>query len=233
MFDLREYKKRPDRLADYLPWAALVAPGIILNKDGSFQRIIRYRGPDLESSTQQELVSVCARINDILKRFGSGWSLFFEAARNRATGYPTSQWPDAVSWLVDQERKAAFESEGSHFETTFYLTLCWLPPEDKVSRIEEMFLEKAKDESQKNEMDYLGNFITETDRAIDLLGTLFPEISPLCDEEMLSYLHATISVKRHRITPPEISPEVPMYLDSLLPDSDLTGGLSPNLGIIT
>ena len=82
MFNLGEYKKRSTKLADYLPWASIVAPGIILNKDGSFLRIARYRGPDLESATQSELIATSARINDALKRFGSGWALSFEAERH-------------------------------------------------------------------------------------------------------------------------------------------------------
>ena len=41
MLNLAEYRSRADRLADHLPWAALVAPGIILNKDGSFQRTLQ------------------------------------------------------------------------------------------------------------------------------------------------------------------------------------------------
>ena len=55
MLNLREYRSSADRLADHLPWAALVDRGIVLNKDGSFQRTIRFRGPDLESATQAEL----------------------------------------------------------------------------------------------------------------------------------------------------------------------------------
>ena len=55
MFNLAEYRKRPVRLADYLPWAALVAPGVVLNKDGSFQRSARFRGPDLDSATEPSL----------------------------------------------------------------------------------------------------------------------------------------------------------------------------------
>ena len=47
MLNLAEYRHHSDRLADHLPWAALVADGVILNKDGSFQRSIRFRGPDL------------------------------------------------------------------------------------------------------------------------------------------------------------------------------------------
>src|SRR3546814_5266731 len=49
MLNLAEYRRKPALLADHLPWAALVAPGVVLNKDGSFQRGFRFRGPDLES----------------------------------------------------------------------------------------------------------------------------------------------------------------------------------------
>jgi type IV secretory pathway VirB4 component len=51
MINLAEYRKRPALLADFLPWAALIAPGVVLNKDGSFQRTARFRGPDLDSAT--------------------------------------------------------------------------------------------------------------------------------------------------------------------------------------
>ena len=52
MLNLTEYQRRPAQLADWLPWAGLVAPGVVLNKDGSFQRTLRFRGPDLDSPTQ-------------------------------------------------------------------------------------------------------------------------------------------------------------------------------------
>ncbi|OWK19025.1 hypothetical protein AJ88_47180 [Mesorhizobium amorphae CCBAU 01583] len=106
-----EYRGKADRLADHLPWAALVAPGIVLNKDGSFQRTFRFRGPDLESATEAELVGICARANNALRRLGSGWALFNEAERIEALGYPNSRFPDAASWLVDEERRAAFEGK--------------------------------------------------------------------------------------------------------------------------
>lgn len=44
MLNLREFRGNAYRLADWLPWACLVAPGVILNKDGSFQRTMRYAG---------------------------------------------------------------------------------------------------------------------------------------------------------------------------------------------
>src|SRR3546814_13454986 len=76
------------------------------------------------------LISACARANNVLKRFGTGWALFFEAERREALGYPDSRFPDAASWLVDQERRARFEAEGAHSESRYHLTLTWLPAAD-------------------------------------------------------------------------------------------------------
>ena len=84
MLNLAEYRQRPALLADWLPWAGLIAPGVVLNKDGSFQRTARFRGPDLDSATQGELIATSARLNNALRRLGSGWALFIEAERRPA-----------------------------------------------------------------------------------------------------------------------------------------------------
>ena len=79
MLDLREHRKVPDRLSDLLPWAAFVTPGVVLNKDGSLQATLKYRGPDLESVTEEILAINSSHLNNVLRRFGSSYSLFFEA----------------------------------------------------------------------------------------------------------------------------------------------------------
>lgn len=226
MLKLSEYQNRPSRLADYLPWVSLIAPGIVLNKDGSFQRTARYRGPDLDSATQSELIAISARINDALKRFGSGWALFFEADRHQITGYPHSEFPDPASWLVDEERRGGFEAEQVHFDTSFFLTLCYLPPEDRTSRAESLLLETPDHKRSFDVHDHLESFVTQTDRAFDLFASALPELEPLDDAATLTYLHSTISLRRHNIAVPEI----PMYLDAMLADCPLTGGLEPMLG---
>src|SRR6202161_988323 len=123
MLNLAEYRKKSQCLADFLPWAALVAEGVILNKDGSLQRTARFRGPDLDSATPAELIGTTARLNNALRRLGSGWAIFVEAQRSPANRYPESHFPDPVSALVDSERKAQFEEEGAHFESGYFLTL--------------------------------------------------------------------------------------------------------------
>ncbi len=108
MMNLAEYRSSATRLADFLPWAALVAPGVVLNKDGSFQRTAHFRGPDLDSAVPAELVGVAGRLNNALRRLGSGWAIFVEAQRQPSSTYPESRFPEAASALVDAERKAAF-----------------------------------------------------------------------------------------------------------------------------
>lgn len=226
MFNLAEYRKSPDRLADLLPWAALVAKGIVLNKDGSLQRTLRFRGPDLESSTEEQLVSATARLNNALKRFSSGWAIYFEARRQPYTPYPeNSHFPDLASFLIDVERKERFAAEGEIFESKYYLTLQFLPPAETSEKITKLFFAKTE-KVAINYQKSLELFIDATDRFGDILKDIVFEAEFLNDEEMLTYLHATISTKSHRIKPPEI----PMYLDAFLADTPLVGGLELQLG---
>lgn len=227
MLNLAEYRKTTTGLADYLPWACLVAPGIVLNKDGSFQRTIRYRGPDLDSATDAELVAVSARLNNVLRRFGEGWALFFEAERVPANQYPGHRFADAASWLVDQERYAFFSADGAHHESRYYLTLLYLPPPEHQGRVERLLYERQEGYSDESDVwGQLAWFGTETTRALEVLASILPEAEALDDAGTLAYLHGTISDKRH----PVAVPTVPTHLDAILCDTPFLGGVEPKLG---
>ncbi|OJY61670.1 MULTISPECIES: conjugal transfer protein TrbE [unclassified Rhizobium] len=225
MLNLAEYRNRPAGLADFLPWAALVAEGVVLNKDGSFQRTARFRGPDLDSSTPAELVGVTARLNNALRRLGSGWAIFVEAQRVAAQTYPHSSFPDAASALVDLERQDAFEEAGAHFESRYFLTFVWLPPAEDASRIEG-WLYEGRAQTGVDPWELLRGFVDRTDRVLQLVEGFMPEVGWLDDGETLTYLHSTISTRQQRVR----VPETPMHLDALLVDEPLTGGLEPQLG---
>jgi type IV secretion system protein TrbE len=226
MLNLAEYRKKPHSLSDFLPWAALLSEGVILNKDGSLQRTARLRGPDLDSATPAELVGTTARLNNALRRLGSGWAIFVEASRNAAQHYPQSAFPDPVSALVDAERKAQFEEEGAHFESTYHLTFLFLPASEEAARAEAWLYEGRSRHAGIEVHEVLRGFIDRTDRVLQLLEGFVPEAHWLSDEETLTYLHSCISTRRHRVR----VPEVPMYLDAILVDEALTGGLKPRLG---
>jgi type IV secretion system protein VirB4 len=226
MLKIGDYRRRSDQLADHLPWAALVAPGVVLNKDGSFQRTLRYRGPDLESVTDAELVAICARANNVLRRFGSGWALFFDASRVQALSYPDGAFPDAVSGLIDAERRAGFEAAGAHFESHFHITLLWQPPADQTERVGRLLLSETVPVEGRDWRNTLQVYLAETERALDLLAQFMPEVVALNDQETLTFLHALVSEQAH----PVAVPDTPMYLDALLADTAMTGGFEPMLG---
>src|SRR5438067_4877925 len=209
MLRLAEYRCGPAILAEWMPWAGLVAPGMVLNKVGSFQRSARFRGPDLDSATESELVAVAARLNNALRRFESGWALFVEAEREPAAAYPRSTFPEPLSWLVDEERRAAFEAAGSHFESTYQLTLLWLPPAESRARAARVMLESPA-EQKVDWREHLNVFRSETDRFYGLLQGVMTEIEWLDDVETLSYLHATVSSRRHVVN----VPDAPFHLDA-------------------
>jgi type IV secretion system protein VirB4 len=225
MMNLAEYRRRSQCLADFLPWAALVEQGAVLNKDGSFQRTARFRGPDLDSATPAELVATTARLNNALRRLGSDWAIFIEAQREPANRYPESLFPDPASRLVDAERRAQFEEEGAHFESRYFLTLLWLPPADEAARAEGWLYERLP-RARANWCAFLSGFIDRTDRVLALVEGFMPETEWLDDSETLTYLHSCISTRHQCVR----VPETPMHLDAILADEELTGGLEPRLG---
>jgi type IV secretion system protein TrbE len=240
MLNLTEYRRKATRLADFLPWAALVAPGVVLNKDGSFQRTARFRGPDLDSAVPAELAGAAGRLNNALRRLGSGWAVFAEAQRHSASYYPECKFPDGVSNLVDAERRAQFEGEpdqgsvqwtdrpasGAHFESSYFLTFLYLPPVEDAARAERWLYEGGERGEGVNAREVLRGFIDRTARVLQLVEGFMPEAAWLDDAETLTYLHATVSTKCQRVR----VPETPMYLDAILADEPLTGGLEPMLG---
>jgi len=226
MMNLAEYRHSNSRFADFLPWAALVDEGIILNKDGSFQRTAKFRGPDLDSAVPAELVGVAGRLNNALRRLGSGWAVFVEAQRHFAGSYPPSTFPDVASALVDAERRAQFEEAGAHYESSYFLTFLYLPPEEGAAKAERLLYEGRDRTVGADAREVLRGFVDQTSRVLGLLEGFMPECAWLDDQATLTYLHSTISTKRHRVRVPEI----PMYIDALLADQPLTGGLEPTLG---
>ncbi|HEX4710626.1 conjugal transfer protein TrbE [Phenylobacterium sp.] len=222
---LDELRRRPAQLSDHLPWAALVAPGVVLNKDGSFTTAFRFRGPDLESSAEDELMAVRARLNNALKRLGAGWCLHVEARRRPADPYPESGFDIDAAWLIDAERRSVFECSEPAFETDFRAALTWLPPADETRRLERWLFD-GLEKAGRDWRSALEIFRRESASLLDLLADALPEAEPLDDAALLSWLHACVSPKSHAVSPQE----TPIFLDAALADAGLVGGVSPQLG---
>jgi len=243
MISFAPYAHQPSRLEDFLPWALLVGPGVVLNKDGSFQKTARFRGPDVRSSTAEELVSFVARANNVFRRLGSGWAIYIEAERKEVTDYPSGVFDDDLSRLVDSERAAAFEQAASQFETVHHFTLQWTPAPDSSRKASAFFfeLDSAKPQTAKANaksrkvggaidrqvaLDALEQFTTSCDHAFSLFAAVVAEFHQLDDDETLTYLKRTVSSSPTAIR----APAAAAFIDGLICDAPLIGGVAPMLG---
>lgn len=227
MLSLREYREPTHRLPDLLPWAYLIAPGVVVQKDALLQKTVAFRGPDLASSSRAELVSAIARLNNALKRLGSGWAMFVEAQRHEANRYPSSRWSKPAAWIVDYERRQNFQSAGAHFESSYFVTFVWRMPDSRQNAATAFFYDdpEIQDAAHHNARD-LAYFQKAVAELVDIMRGVFAEVAELDDAETLTYLHSTISTNRH----PVDAPETPFALDALLPDMPFTPGDVPMLG---
>ncbi len=224
MFSLREYRKPRGRLPDYLPWCALVAPGVVLQKDGLLQKTVRYRGADLDAAEDHTLEHCGLQLNGFLKRLGTGWTYFVEVQRREVGEYPSTQWDHPGPWLIDLEQRELF-MRGTQFHMEYYLTFVWNPSADVLQHAKSWFFGSSEDQETPAE-ESVTDFIKKIDELLGLLRSIMIEVEPLSDEETLGYLHSTISMNNH----PVAVPEIPFYLDALLPDMPLSPGAMPMLG---
>ena len=237
MVALRQFRNTKPSFADLVPYAGLVADGVILLKDGSLMAGWYFAGPDSESSTNLERNEVSRQINAVLARLGSGWMIQVEAVRVPATGYPAvkdSHFPDPVTRAIDDERRLHFEAEHGHFESQHALILTYRPPEPRRSAVTRYVY--SDDESRSATyadlaLDSFKSSIREVEQYLGSVLSIRRMVTRTVREEngrearydeLFQFIRFCISGENH----PVRLPEIPMYLDWLV-TAEFHHGLSP------
>jgi type IV secretion system protein VirB4 len=239
MLNLADYRTKAKGLPDLLPYALLAAPGIILNKDGSFLAAWEIRGQDTDSSDPDERAYVSAQVNNAVKLLGTGWMLHMDAIRGSHRAYPgpgKNHFPDPVTQGIDDERRAFFEGEGGRcFSTNTVLTVTWKPDFNAagmagktqpglaaVSGLEKFLLQF------QNSLELLEDALSSVLKILRLQErtAYYPDGESYTQSDLLSHLQYCLTGDLH----PVRVPERPMYLDALLGSQDLFGGITPRLG---
>jgi type IV secretion system protein VirB4 len=101
--------------------------------------------------------------------------------------------------LVDAERRAQFEEAGAHYESSYFLTFLYLPPEEGAAQAERLLYEGRDRTVGADAREVLRGFIDQTSRVLGLLEGFMPECAWLDDQATLTYLHSTISTKRSKL----------------------------------
>jgi type IV secretory pathway VirB4 component len=224
---LREYRRKANRLADFLPWAALV---------GTRRRAQQGRQLPAHRALSRSRSRQCARLPNWsrrragsttrLRRLGSGWAIFVEAQRRPALDYPDSDFPDPASALVEPSARRAVCREGAHFESGYFLTLLWMPPAEDAARAESWLYEGKAEKGIDPHASCSTSSSTAPTALLRSGRRLRARMRWLDDSETLTYLHSCVSTRATAFA----FPKRRCYLDALLADEPLTGGLEPRLG---
>lgn len=221
---LREHRTTPAGVADLLQWAFMVDDGVILGKDGALLAAWAYQGPDLGAATPQELAQLTRHVNDALLPLTDTWMLHVDAIREPAAAYPASHFPNAITALIDEERRAAYETHGEQFETRYVLTVTHLPPAEVLSRLGQWFVQ-GPDRRGVDWARVLATFQGALHALEQRLSAVLT-LERLGADALLTHLHSCLTGLGHRVrTPPDGA-----YLNGILADQELVGGFEPRIG---
>lgn len=229
---------------DLLPYALLIEPGIILNKDASYMASFFYTAADEASMTAHDRNIANDRLNKALRRFGSGWVVHANAFRQKSDIYPKdeeSAFPDWISQLIDEERRGFFESEGNSFETVTTLTLTFTPEAAAQKKMEAMFYntEGGEDKGKLKKGDKtlfefkkrIQEFEENASLSLKLnrMANIPGEVGGVeCDfDEQLSLIDATFHQTEFRKL---MVPACGMFLDSYIGRYQFVTGVTPKIG---
>src|ERR1700730_4279309 len=225
-----EFKKllrKPDRLLalpDLLNYGALVAPGIILMKDGALLAGFAYAGPDLNSSSPEELASLVHHVNAALARLGDGWMLNVDLIRHESAAYPEDgAFPDPTTRLIDRERQIHYTTERQHFETSSALTTTFRPSPDMHRRAARLFFSESGGATDWTRiLDSFRQTLAQFQAALS--ATL--RVVRMDDSTLLTLLNACLSGRAVQIRPPKFA----NYLDAVLGNHRFATGFKPAVG---
>lgn len=237
MLALNDFRTCAKGLPDLLTYAALVAPGVVLQKDGSCLAGYEVRGQDTASAVPAELERVSMQTSAAIKNLGAGWMLHVDASRTTRRAYPdpvNSRFPDRVSRMLDEERRSFFRRDICHVTTTF-IVLTWLPDASAARMAGAARGERGIPDMERT-LERFEHSLAEFEDACTAGGLRMRRLGeyevtdcaghPFMHSDLLAWLQSCVSGVIH----PFRVPATPMYLDALLGEEDLVGGLEPCLG---
>src|SRR2546426_7799402 len=221
---LREHRVAAAGLADLVNWAFMVEDGVVLQKDGSLLAGWRYQGPDLSAATPDELNALSQHVNDALLPFADDWMFHVDAIRRPAVAYAPSRFPDPVTQLIDDERRATYAAQASRqVETEYFLIATHRPPTDVFSRAATFFVQGSLGAG----VDW-GRVLEAFAAQLQVLeqrlaGRL--HLARLDADRLLTHLHECLTGLAHPVrTPPRGA-----YPHVGLTDQGLVGGFEPRV----
>lgn len=216
---INEFKKR-SKLSDDVDWLVLKENGVVLNKNGSYQKTFKYRGFDLISYTEDQIKNLVERSNNLMKRIDENWTIHVEVKRKKANKYIESNFQYLAGKIIEEERKEHFiGNNAEYYINEYYATLTYLLPRDIENKMSEYFIENKLEEIITDTS--LEDFIKSFNRFFNLFKEIFLEAEELTAQETINYLHSCVSEKDIEVK----IQKVPFALNNYLCDTPLLRNL--------
>ena len=196
--------------AEVLPYAGLVANGVMITKDAQLMRTARVRARDLDYAENYQVAQCLRNVNNSFRFLGEDWTLYIDSIRRRV-GVPTGYYSETTPPAAREFDAFRQEAIGSFFQTEFYVTLVFSIEEKKGGH---RLLFKRSNGAEDNISADVARFVNTTDDIFGLYASAFEELRILESSELLTYLHGCFG-KHHPVS----VPEVPFYLDWYLSDA--------------
>ena len=127
-------RKKQDGFAELLNYSHMVAPEVMGLKNGGFLAGFWLTGPDIESSTAQELEHLSEMMARSVNQLDTHWCIHFEFFRREAHNYPDGNFKETTTQIIDEERHLQFQEEGGHFESIQSIFITYVPSNFEKSR---------------------------------------------------------------------------------------------------
>ena len=223
----RFLENRPEEgaLSERVGWCTLVAPGVLMQKDGSFFCAWRLRGPDATGATPLERSILSRTLNRAILPFTDEWLFHEDVIRVPCTLYPpTARTAPPGAQFVDAEMRRAFGAGGRKLRNRQALVATWLPPEDSEERFSRA-LRKGDPVAEDAWIQHVGSFLEAVGILEERLTSRL-SMERMTSAALLSHLHFCLGGVEQPILPPaEFVP-----LDHLLAPGRWEGGTHPRIG---
>lgn len=222
--------EEPKTVSGLLNWAAIDSKlDLVLCKDSAVFSVISFRGPDMASSTQAELVQYMAQLNGVIRDLPTGFVLYFDAYRHIADRYDHAKAEVPLGQMMDDERAEYYEG-GLHYETNFFFVLYQEPMAKLKQQIFDALYDDPEKENTANQMriyeDYLKKFVDRRASIVSILSKIMPEVKVLRDVDLTTYLHDIVSPERHMLLPSPMS----FLSDYVFDGGKIIGGSKMRIG---
>lgn len=235
----RNYEASARSFAELVPFMALVAPGMVINKDGSLLVCYTMAGVDQEGLPQVEVDRYAKLVEHAFRGFSERFTVWFTVDRRRITEYPAGKFGEPIAEWLNEHWQHQFAKSGQ-YQNFLYLSILYTPPGGADG-----FMEKVAHFVKMEGMSLLGSlwksfvmsiskqrtfdFEANQTRAFmadfeEKLATfeqtvLDVDLRRLQGEQLLGFLHRRSSPSSYQS---EVKvPNIPAYLDSYLPADHL------------